>query len=204
MNRWVLPTALGLLGILLWPRSSHSHSRTRGTGTLVFEGGYYQLTHDDLTWLAKSLKNESAEREGRIAAAWCMLQRFVARRQAGRVETFSSFIRAFSQPINPIWADHNACRDGKGCCGSTSGACSPDKVARRQELISTSWDELCPCVTDLVLELMTGSIPNPVEGFTDFAASSSRACRQNETCVVVGGNRFIYGSPPLTGKVEIK
>lgn len=178
----------------------------RGHGTIIWQGGSYTPTMDEWLWLARACYGEASHLDGQTAAAWAMVSRFVALRQTapetwGR-KTFGQLVRAFSQPVNPIWSRHDACADGRGCCGSTTDACAPEVLAHRQFVQSRSWawlQEREPELYFMVMSFSAGVPPrNPIPGMTNFGGGGQRRCDEVE----VDGNRFC-AEPTLRGSVSV-
>jgi len=190
-------------------RAAYQDPLSYSPARLIYEGGTYQTTWDDWLWMARACYGEDNCFDGQSAVSWCMLQRFAARAQAGRKETLTALIRSFSQPVNPIWSSVEGCRDGRGCCGQTMGACSPEKLQRRSYIQSRDWswfEENQRELLELVLSFAQGMAPgNDVPGYTNFAASYTFAqnCSPGEG-KRIGGNCFVYGSPPLRGRVVVE
>ncbi len=192
--------ALGAVGLLLLVGAKPA----RGHGTILGQGVSYTPTMDEWLWLCRACYGESDEHEGRVAAAWAMVQRFVALRQTASEswgsKSFASLVRSFSQPVNPIWSSTNACtQDGRGCCGSR---CSQADIDRRRFYQSRSWDwfrEREPDLYFMVMSFAAGLPPaNPVPGMTNFADESQSRCND----IAVAGNRFC-NEPPLQGSVSV-
>lgn len=65
----------------------------------------YQLTRQDVIYLAVSAAGENVREPGRTI--WCMLQRFVGaytNRGTLRASSLKRLVETFSQPVNPAWA----------------------------------------------------------------------------------------------------
>lgn len=194
--------ALALLGGVLLLGAKPA----RGHGTIVARGVSYTPTMDEWLWLARACYGESSSLEGQTAAAWAMVQRFVALRQTSPAtwgsKSFAGLVRAFSQPVNPAWSSSSACVGGRGCCGQTTGPCAPDVLAHRAFVQSRSWDwlrEREPELYFMVMSFAAGVPPaNPVPSMTNFAACNQTRCNDMR----VGGNCFC-STPPLDGDVSV-
>lgn len=194
--------ALALLGgaLLLGAKPA------RGHGTITWRGGSYTPTMDEWLWLARACYGESRSLEGRTAAAWAMVSRFVALRQQSPEfwgsKSFASLVRAFSQPVNPAWSSSSACVGGRGCCGSTTEACAPEVLAHRRFVQGLSWQwiqEREPELYFMIMSFAAGVPPsNPVRGMTNFGGGGQGRCDE----VTVGGNGFC-AEPPLEGAVSV-
>jgi hypothetical protein len=190
--------ALALLGGVLLLGAKPA----RGHGTITAPGVSYTPTMDEWLWFARACYGESDSLEGQTAAGWAMVARFAALRQsaaAWREKTFVQLVRAFSQPVNPIWSANSACTsDGRGCCGN----CTAEVLGHRAFVQSRSWawlQEREPELYFMVMSFAAGVPPrNPVPGMTNFAGGSQRRCDE----VTVDGNMFC-GDPPLEGTVSV-
>lgn len=178
----------------------------RGHGTIVWRGGSYIPSMDEWLWLARACYGEAEHLDGQVAAAWAMVQRFAALRQSAPEtwsrKTFGQLVRAFSQPVNPLWSRVGACSDGRGCCGQTTGPCAPEVLAHRQFVQSRSWawlQEREPELYFMVMSFAAGLPPrNPIPGLTNFGGGSQHVCDDVE----VDGNRFC-AEPALDGSVDV-
>ena len=179
----------------------------RGHGTILGDGVSYTPSMDEWLWLARACYGEASSLEGQTAAAWAMVQRFVALRQTApenwSQKSFSALVRAFSQPVNPIWSAQGSCtQDGRGCCGQTTGPCASDVIAHRAFVQSRSWtwlQEREPELYFMILSFSAGVPPrNPIPSMTNFGAGGQTRCDE----VTVGGNSFC-GEPPLHGRVDV-
>lgn len=132
---------------------------------LVSTAGAYNMTRDDLLWAARMIEGEGGDD---AATLYAMAQRFLfVLRPAGH-RTFTSAIRAYSQPINPRWL-----ADGDKCAGRSTGYCDVAHTSRRAALQRAAWGELPPDKTATVLAWSRGELPNPVPGAVDFADAST-------------------------------
>lgn len=152
---------------------------TFGQGELGFIVGgrrRYQITWDDLLWAARMLVGEAGRNAGSnegAAVLWCMASRLV---QLNRT-SFTGLIQAYSQPINPKWAE-----DGEFCQvgGRYNGRdeCSPERLERRRRYQTMAWEDIPSDVQDLVYKWATAQVNNPIPRATHFAvprvASRSR------------------------------
>lgn len=154
-------------------------------GVLETKDGYrYQITPDDLLWLARSTQFEGADH---AATIWAFAQRFAGIQRSG---TFTDLIRAYSQPVNPLWDEAS---DPK--CITSPHRCSPETLARRQRARTITWAELNPAVRAAVLAFAQASLPNPLPRATDFASYDVRQwLRLNPTAQILksepGGNWY--------------
>lgn len=157
--------------------------------TFILSDGSMEYTpsQNDLEWLAKSLYMESKTREGRIACAYCMIQRFM-RWPGKRWNRWAEFLRAFSTPINPIWADPTTAK-----CMQYPENCTPSMVSRRKKIQEWTWLDIPTDVRNLTLEWASGQLNNHVPNAVNFS-SEALVKRQGKTGVTIGGNTFLEPS----------
>ena len=134
-------------------------------GRIVTANGYsYQITPDDVLWLARSVHKEGRE-PTYAPTIWTYFQRQAAYR---RSSSLASLVLAHSQPVNPEWRrDGRFCRPGGQY--NTSPKCAPARLQERADNAIRSWGEIPPAVRTAVLEAVTAVLPNPVPRATDFA-----------------------------------
>jgi hypothetical protein len=143
----------------------------------------YKLTEEDRTILAAAIWGEAGPNPSEAEAAancWGLMMRFmlVDRIWLKSGWTFGKFIRAFSQPTNPLWLDPN----GKKCLQSPA-RCTPSQIARRQMIqaylepamtTDDGWAGLSvkvPLATQFAQRFVDGDLDNPFpEPVYDFAA----------------------------------
>ena len=129
----------------------------------IVSGSYaYQITPDDVLWLARSVHKEGGNP---AATVWTYLQRQAAGR---RSSSLASLVLAHSQPVNPKWrADGEFCRPGGEYAGSQY--CTPQQLAARAENAVRPWGAIPSDIRDVVVSGVTARLSNPVPGATDFA-----------------------------------
>lgn len=193
--------ALGTIaaGVVLMGASS---SRRRNA-SIVAPQVQYTPSDEDWLWLAVACSAESGDYRGQLAACWAMISRFAAfeQRTPGQFPTLTSLVRAFSQPVNPIWSDLDACTsDGRGCCGHR---CTQADVNRRLRIQARSWSwisENQPSLYRMINLFKEGRPPeNPIPGYTNFAACWATGNRGLD----VSGNCY-FRDPPLQGEVQVR
>lgn len=148
------------------------------------EGYRYQITPDDVMWLARSVQYEG---DDYLSTCWTYAQRQVLYRRTGSLKTL---VQSHSQPINPIWRRDGAkCRPGGPYHGRDE--CSEARLARRDEAASLPWEQVRPEVQQVIVAFVTGQTDNPVPRATDFAdqAVSESFIRRNP------GTEVIYRAP---------
>lgn len=136
---------------------------------IVSPGVDYQLTTEDVVWAARMVVGEGDE--DTEALLWAMTQRYAL----GAWSTFTELLRAYSQPINPLWYPSGACCQpgGAGCPtggGYGTPACSERAFGRRARITHLTWEEIPLRVRRIVLTWAEGKLPNPVPRATHFAA----------------------------------
>lgn len=122
------------------------------------DGYEYQVTPDDVLWLARSVQFEGGDHASTI---WTYAQRQAKHR---RRSSLASLVRAHSQPLNPIWANPSA-----GKCLQYPERCTPAHIERRRRARSTSWNDLRPEIRDKVVKWAKAELKNPVPRAVDFA-----------------------------------
>jgi len=160
-------------------------------GQIRSKDGYvYQVTPDDLLWLARSVQFEGGDHPSTM---WTYAQRQVMRRRTG---SLASLVRAHSQPVNPLWESLSAA----GCQRSPQ-RCSPAALERRRRARTMPWDNLRSEVRNKVVAWATAEMPNPVPRSTDFAdgpVSRSFIARNPGTQIVKQtGNWYLAEVPAL-------
>lgn len=137
-------------------------------GQIVSSDGWsYQLTPDDILWLARSVDFEGGTNPS--AVIWTYAQRLALVHAS--YPTLASLVRAHSQPVNPKWArDGVFCRPGGAYADKPQ--CAEPKLARRDRAQSIPWEEISPRVRDLVTKFSHAELSNPVPRAVDFADAS--------------------------------
>jgi hypothetical protein len=89
---------------------------------------------------------------------------------------FLHFMRAFSQPINPIWRrDGFQCR--RGGQGYGTRACSSELLSRRDSISRRSWQGMSETVRMMAMSFFAGKLENPDPRVVDFARYRRTMCR---------------------------
>jgi hypothetical protein len=206
-------TALALHRLLVYPLP-HVFQ-----GVLALGNQSYVFTTKDRLWLGRMVIGEAGEggwenpgklRDG-AAVLWAVASRHMSKPVLRSSGSLTKTIRAFAQPVNPIWAGPWGCtwlsRSWRGCCGSFWGACSLSRLERRARVRHTTWYGLPPQVRELVDGFVRGTVPNPVPGYNNFAAagsiSSSARSRSTLPAVTIGGNTFVRDPGSTAGDVRI-
>jgi hypothetical protein len=181
-------------------------------------GHYYSFTTKDRLWLGRMVIGEAGESgwdspsrlEDGAAVLWSVLTRHMTL-PAFRGKSLTKTIRAFAQPLNPIWASPWGCTwlssSWRGCCGAFWGSCSLSRLQRRARVRYTTWYGLPSQVRELVDGFVRGTVPNPIPGYNNFAAagaiSSSARARSELPAVTIGGNTFVRDPGSASGNVRI-
>lgn len=162
-------------------------------GKIVASDGWsYQLTPDDILWLARSVQFEGGTNPS--AVIWTYAQRLALPGVRSNYSSLASLVRAHSQPVNPKWArDGVFCKPGGSYAGKPE--CSESKLTRRDRAQSIPWSELNAHVRDLVTKFARAELPNPVPRSVEFADSkvSTGYLARNPTArtLLKAGNWFI-------------
>ena len=173
-------------------------------GAVEFQGVQYPLTEEDKLWMARMVVGEtgnSPSQEDGAAVLWSVVTRWRTKAAFSDISLIQ-LMKAFSQPINPIWASLN----GSGCQRSPS-RCTPAHLARRARITNMPWSSIPQVVRDLVESFAQGRVSNPIPGYNNFAAagaiSGSSLTSSELPPVTLGGNTFIRDSGSLQGEVRI-
>jgi len=137
-------------------------SRIPSAGTIKTKGGYsYQITPEDLLWLARSVQHEAGNN---AATAWTYAQLLAMRRGS----SLKSLVQAHSQPINPIWRrDGSKCRPGGAY--HDRDECAERRLVVRDRAAAMPWSEIRPAIRETIVKFATARLPNPVPRAANFA-----------------------------------
>jgi hypothetical protein len=156
----------------------------------TMDGQSYQITPDDVLWLARSVQYEGGNHD---ATMWTYAWRLMLK--AGGRTSLATLVRGHSQPINPLWdeaTDPNCVRYPERCTAA--------HLARRREAANKSWGEL-PAARR-VLEWAQAKVSNPAPRATDFAdAQVSRhflSQHPDARVVMQSGNWYIAEAVALS------
>ena len=154
-------------------------------GQIVGGGRAYQITDDDLLWLARAVEFEGGTAPE--ATAWVYAQRLVYLPWSG---SLASLVRAHSQPLNPAWASTSS----SGCVTHPE-LCSPAALARREQARTMPWGSLSARTRDVVTRFAEARLPNPIPRAVDFAAAALAARKldagQFTRAVLRAGNTYL-------------
>lgn len=153
-------------------------------GRIESDAGYrYQLTADDLLWLARSVQFEGGDPEATI---WTYTQLAALR----RTSSFTTLVRGHSQPVNPKWESASAEK-----CRQHPDRCTPRQLARRRRARTITWEELRTDIKNLVVNWSQGRLSNGVPRAVNFAdpqVSQDFLRRNGESRVIKkAGNWYI-------------
>lgn len=159
-------------------------------GEIRSKAGYrYQLTPEDIIWLARSVQFEGGDHASTI---WTYAQRQAKFR---RGSSLKSLVQAHSQPINPIWST-----PGVAKCAEYPDRCTAAQIERRRRASTIPWSQISSSVKGKVLAWAKADLPNPVPRSIDFADPTvSRSFIQRNPgteAVLKTGNWYL--APPDT------
>lgn len=134
------------------------------------------VTEEDALWLGRALVGEEGERASRAAhhaVASTLIRRwaFASRSYPRSFPTLTAMVRAYSQPVNPIWENRG----------------DADAIARRARIRSLAWSQLPETVRGVVVALLTGAESLSARGAVHFAdgPTSANFQRNNPSATVV-------------------
>lgn len=144
------------------------------------------LTDEDMLWLGRAIVGETGGRNAEWAAAvaWALAQNMKLVRRTSPFTTFTGIVRAYCQPVNPIWASASAA----GCQRSPQ-ACTEAHLLRRQQISSMTWGALPEATRNAVTAFRAGTLANPVPGAVDWHANHFQGATTE-----IGGNWFGVGA----------
>lgn len=154
----------------------------------------YQLTDADIFWAAKMLVGEGGHLD---LTLWSMALKFVIFKLRGNSygSSYYKTIRAYSQPINPLWlASGKFC--AKGAKSHGTDKCSTHRTSWRAKLQSWTLSETInkkSKMMNLTMSWAKGQVRNPKPKVTDFALGSvtrknvpvrlGGTCQDGDRCV---------------------
>lgn len=134
----------------------------------------YHLTREDYVVLARALEHEG---KPQVAVAWTLLQRFAYLYPL--YKTLASFVRAYAQPINPLWfpdgANHIAWVAQLKAKNKLAEA--SDEIARahrRKEYAAKSLHEISPHILEVIETVFASGVETPVPGSIHYRAPTIR------------------------------
>jgi len=118
----------GVLGTVLL--AAGLSTRKGGGSLLTWAGGEYRVTPSDRLWLLRAVQAESNKPDDRRRVAQTLVNRFVYLRARGSstYPTLTKLVRAYAQPINPLWESKSTEK-----CRQYPSACTDAMIAKRRE-----------------------------------------------------------------------
>ena len=137
MRPIVIAGGVAVLGlVLMGGRKLSGGSST----TLVWPGGSYRVTPGDRLWLLRAVQAESNKPDDRKRVAETLVNRFVYLKSRGSTaySTLTAFVRAYAQPINPLWQSTSTskCRSNPRFC--TAAMIDKRRAARERSVFDDS------------------------------------------------------------------
>jgi hypothetical protein len=172
--------------------------------------GTLQLTAKDRFLAAQGILGEGDENpsdEVMRAYLWAIMRRCLIR---GTVIGYGTMWQQFSQPINPAWrADGAFCRPGGLYHGKEE--CSSARLARREKISATPWDNIPVKIRNAVDQFAAGALP---PSMTERLLPAGRNRLSNWASykgvrerfpwgVEIAGEWFLEDRPMRAGDVEI-
>lgn len=161
-------------------------------GKIIGDGRSYQITDDDLLWLARSVHCEGGDP---AATMWTYAWRLIVKQWPG---TLAELVRAHSQPVNPAWDEAT-----DPLCQRWPERCSAASLARRAQCANARWEDLPAELRQKVLTWARAGVINPAPRATDFADARvstsflARPANANARVVLRAGNWYIAEQPSL-------
>lgn len=124
-------------------------------------GWSYPITDEDLLWLARAVKYEG-DPTTYAATAWTLAQRYALVRST--YPTFAALIRAYAQPINPLWS-----RTGSKCGPGGSHVGTDSCSDRALDIRDRAVNDPVPEQLAWARRWAAGEIPNPVPKAVHYA-----------------------------------
>lgn len=163
------------------------------------------LTAEDKLWTARMIDAEGAGTEAEaILLLWALIQRkywgvgpYTVNNPVPRAfggDTWTEFVRKFSQPVNPAWyRDGVYCRPGGRHAGTD--ACRESRLVRREQWQQRSFNSLDPVARRVTEMFMAGQLPRPdaVIGVLNWRANDGVEVRAPRAKLPFRtGNRYFY------------
>jgi hypothetical protein len=193
--------ALVLVGYALYRAVKTIQSNFGGSsianGVISFPGEQpYQITQDDMMWMARSIWGEVSRdpaswstanvQRGAAAVLWAYANHYLTvGRKRAIYPTLGRFIQGYSQPVNPTWANPSSDK-----CRRSPAMCSSARIQFRQGLRAMPWSSFPPALTNFVEKFVAGRVGNPIGSRTDFRAAGTGLERRPDA-IRVAGNVFI-------------
>ncbi len=170
-----------------------------------------RLTAEDKLWTARMIDAEGGGTEAEaILMLWTMIQRkywgvgpYTVNRPEPRAfggDSWTAFIRKFSQPLNPAWyRDGVYCRPGGRDAGTPP--CEERRLVKREAWRHRSYRSLDPVARRVTEMFMAGQLPRPdaVIGVLDWRADDDRRVSAPRAKLPFPtGNRYFYNISGLS------
>jgi hypothetical protein len=97
---------------------------------LTWRNGSYRVMPSDRLWFLRAVQAESNKADDRRKVAQTLLNRFAFLKSQGvsAYPTLTAFVRAYAQPINPLWESQSTSK-----CRSNPRYCTDAMIAKRRE-----------------------------------------------------------------------
>lgn len=160
--------------------------------------GRIRLTQNDVLWMARMLRGEAYGfgRTHYATVLYTVAQRLWYLPAFREVDSFTTFMRAFSQPINPRFTDVNSRN-----CDRYRAQCGEAFLARRNRIQNLQWEEIPAELRLIAIEFAQGRLRNPAPLSIDFArAYGPNDCINKGTRVLMhdpieGRRRHVFCRP---------
>jgi len=127
------------------------------------------IRDNDLIWIARMVVGEGGyqvEEDAASALMWAMAHRYLLHPKQSNWPNFTALLKAFAQPINPIWDGNPNNQSGTDKCepgGQYYGTdhCSPSRLARRKKMANMAWEDIPLRVRNWVVEFQNGVLFPP-------------------------------------------
>ena len=150
------------------PQTNYTLSFKRGRESLS-----YTLTPNDVLNLARALSHEGPPEP---MVAWALLQRFADLYKTS-YSSFSKFLQAYVQPINPKWFplgelhQKELARLARTNAGQAAIDAEKARATRRLGYSTQTWESIPQKYREIVHGITAGSIRSPNAAATDYRAS---------------------------------
>lgn len=186
------------------------------------------IRDSDLIWVARMLVGEGGyklDEEEAAAALWAMANRYLLHPKQKNWKNFTALLRAFSQPINPLWDGILDNQSGMDKCDPSSkwyGSkhCSASSLKRRERMRTITWEEIPLRVRNWVVEFQNGVLfpPDQLGGLrkariSNWGANWLKKSRDGEVMplpewaphgIDFGGNWFFEDANLIDGYVDVE
>jgi len=156
----------------------------------------YEMTEEDILWFLRAVDAEGAI-ETEVAAT--LLNGFCFQRSRGQTRSFTEFVRAYAQPINPLWYVTGSKHLNEVRNYTPAERVQADEVAKKRELVHATSFEFSPVTKRAVVLALSGFVAIPKTA-TDYAAPHiNAAVKQYEALAeAVPGMNRLWARPGAT------